>query len=52
MVGMENLKERNLTLDVKKEQMFYSREQIILTQHEAWSKHFQNKGGWLYNIVN
>ena len=45
MVGMENDKECNFNLDIKKEQIFNSREQRILTQHEAWSKHFQSKGG-------
>ena len=40
MVGMENFKECNLTLDVNKEHIFNSREQRILTQHEAWSKAF------------
>ena len=46
MIGMDNFKECNLTLDVKKQHIFNSQEQRILTQqHEAWSKHFQNKGG-------
>ena len=45
VVDMEKFKECNLTLDVKKEHIFNSREQRILTQHEAWSKYFQNKGG-------
>ena len=40
MVGMESFKECNLPLDVKKEHIFNSREPRILTQHEAWSKHF------------
>ena len=46
VVDMEKFKECNLTLNVKKEHIFNSREQRILTQHEAWSKYFQNKGGW------
>jgi DNA repair exonuclease SbcCD ATPase subunit len=45
MFDMENFKECNLTLDVKKQRIFNYREQSILTQHEAWSKHFSNKGG-------
>ena len=45
VINMEKFKECNLSLDVKKEHMFNSREQRILTQHEAWSKYFQNKGG-------
>ena len=43
MVSMGNFKECNLTIDVNKEHIFNSREQRILTQHESWSKHFQNK---------
>ena len=45
MVSMENFKECNITLDVKKEHIFNSREQRILTKQKAWRKHFQNKGG-------
>ena len=45
MVDMEKFKEYNLTLDVKKEHILNSREQWILTHHEAWSKYYQNKGG-------
>ena len=33
MVGMENFNEWNLTLDVKKEHIFKSQEQTIITQH-------------------
>ena len=45
MVSMEIYKECHLTLDIKKEHLFNSREQRILTQHEAWGKHTQNRGG-------
>ena len=45
MIGMENYKECNLILDIKKEHIFNSQEQRILSQHEAWSKNFQSKGG-------
>ena len=45
MIGMEDYKERNLTLNNKKEHIFNSWEKIILSQHEAWSKYFQSKGG-------
>ena len=45
VINMEKFKECNLALDVKKEHIFNSQEEIILTQHEAWSKHFQKKGG-------
>ena len=40
MIGMENYKECNLTLDIKKNHIFNSREKRILTQHKSWSKHF------------
>ena len=45
VVDMEKFKECNLSLDVNKKHIFNSWEQRILTQHEAWSKYFQNKGG-------
>ena len=45
VVEKEKFKDCNLTLDVKKEHILKSREKRILTQHEAWSKYFQNKGG-------
>ena len=41
MVSIENFKECNLTLDVKKQHIFNSREQRILTQHEACSKNLK-----------
>jgi hypothetical protein len=43
VVDMEKFKECNISLNVKKKHIFNSREQRILTQHEAWSKYFQNK---------
>ena len=52
MVSMENHKDCNLTLHIKKEHIFNSQEQRILTQHKASRKYCQNKGGRLYNIVN
>ena len=45
VINMEKFKECNLSLDVKKEHIFNSREKNILNQHEAWRKYFQNKGG-------
>jgi hypothetical protein len=45
VVDMEKFKECNLALDINTKHIFNSREQRILTQHEAWSKYFQNKGG-------
>ena len=45
VVDMEKFKESNIILDVQKEHIFNCWEQRILTQHEAWRKYFQNKGG-------
>jgi len=45
VISMEEFKKCNLALDVKKSHIFNSREENILTQHEAWSKHFQKNGG-------
>ena len=45
VISMEESKNCNLGLDVKKAHIFNSRAEKILTQHEAWSKHFQKKGG-------
>ena len=41
---MEEYKKCNIDLDVKKSHIFNSREEKILAQHEAWSKHFRKKG--------
>ena len=41
VTNMEKFKECNLSLDVKKAHIFNSREERIMTQHEAWSKYFQ-----------
>ena len=57
---MEEYKKCNISLNVKKAHIFNSREEKILAQHEAWSKHFSEKGRMkivyycknnLYNIV-
>ena len=45
VINMEEFKQCNLSLDVKKAHIFNSREEKILTQHEAWRKYFQKKGG-------
>ena len=45
MIGMENYKECNLTLNIKKEHIIDSQEQTNISQHEAGRKHFQSKGG-------
>ena len=36
-------RECNIVLDVKKAHIFNSREEKILSQHEAWRKHFCKK---------
>ena len=44
VINMEEYKKCNIDLDVKKAHIFNSREDKILSQHEAWSKHFRKKG--------
>jgi hypothetical protein len=44
VISMEAYKKCNIALDVKKAHIFNSREEKILSQHEAWSKHFRKKG--------
>ena len=44
VISMEEYKKCNIALDVKKVHSFNSRDEKILAQHEAWSKHFQKKG--------
>ena len=44
VISMEEYRKCNIALDVKKAHIFNSREENILSQHEAWSKHFQKKG--------
>ena len=44
VISMEEYKKCNIALDVKKAHIFNSREEKIISQHEAWSKHFQKKG--------
>ena len=52
VIIMEEYKNCNIALDVKKSHIFNSREEKILAQHEAWWKNFQKKGEWnLYIIV-
>ena len=40
VINMEEYKKCNIALDVKKSHIFKCREENILAQHEAWSKHF------------
>ena len=44
VINMEEYRKCNIALDVKKAHIFNSREEEISSQHEAWSKHFRNKG--------
>ena len=44
VISMEEYMKCNIALDVKKAHIFNSREEKILSQHEAWSKHFSKKG--------
>ena len=44
VINMEEYRKCNIALDVKKADIFNSREENILSQHEAWSKHFRKKG--------
>ena len=44
VINMEEYMKCNIALDVKKSHIFNSREEKILSQHEAWSKHFRKKG--------
>ena len=44
VISMEEYRKCNIALDVKKAHIFNSREENILSQHEAWSKHFRKKG--------
>ena len=44
VIGMEEYRKCNIFLNVKKAHIFNSREEKVLSQHEAWSKHFRKKG--------
>ena len=44
VINMEEYKKCNIALNVKKAHISNSREENILSQHEAWSKHFRKKG--------
>ena len=43
VISMEKYRKCNIALDVKKAHIFNSREEKILSQHEACSKHFRKK---------
>ena len=43
VISMEEFKQCNLSLDVKKAHILNSQEEKILTQHEAWSKYLEKK---------
>ena len=44
VISMEEYRKCNIALDVKKPHIFNAREENILSQHKAWSKHFHKKG--------
>jgi hypothetical protein len=44
VINMGEYMKWNIALDIKKSHIFNSREENILSQHEAWSKHFRKKG--------
>lgn len=44
VIRMEEYRKCNISLDLKKAHIFKSREEKILSQYEAWSKHFRKKG--------
>ena len=44
VINVEEYKRCNISLNVKKAHIFNSREEKILSWHEAWSKHLRKKG--------
>ena len=44
VISMEEYRKCNIALDVKRLHIFNATEEKILSQHEAWSKHFRKKG--------
>ena len=45
VITMEEYMKCNIALDVKKAHIFNLKEENILSQHEAWSKHFRKEMG-------
>jgi hypothetical protein len=43
VINMEEYRKCNIALDIKKAHIFNSKEEKILSQYEAWSKHFRKK---------
>jgi ribosome-interacting GTPase 1 len=43
VISMEEYRKCNIALGIKKSHIFNSKEEKILSQYEAWSKHFQKK---------
>ena len=43
VISMEEYWKFNIALDIKKAHIFNLKEENILSQYEAWSKHFQKK---------
>ena len=45
VITMEEYRKCNIALDVKKVYIFNPKEENILSQHEAWGKHFRKEMG-------
>ncbi|WP_337136202.1 hypothetical protein, partial [Staphylococcus aureus] len=43
VISMEEYWKCNIALDIKKAHIFNSKEEKILSQYEAWTKHFRKK---------
>jgi menaquinone-dependent protoporphyrinogen IX oxidase len=43
VISMEEYQKCNIALNIKKAHMFNSKEEKILLQYEAWTKHFRRK---------
>jgi hypothetical protein len=43
VIIMEEYRKCNIALDIKKDHIFNLKEEKILSQYEAWSKHFRKK---------
>ena len=43
VISMKEYQKWNIALDIKKSHIFNSKEEKILSQYEAWRKHFRKK---------
>ena len=51
VISIEEFKNCNLALNVKKAHIFNSREENILTQHESWSKYFKKNDDKIVQLL-